>query len=152
MQGQPRWMFGQFYCQHCWHKWSSGNAWPGKGQKCKTHLRMVHPKFLQPLKPQPYNKDHKPHKRGFCQMCQELGYDCRDYIPPQSRHPITSTNTATKKRGHCSTNTTTCRRKQRSTNPARKHSSTTHTTDMYTYSSRKDCSTTTTTDWSCTIL
>ena len=167
MQGQPRRMFGQFYCENCQHRWSSGNAWPGKGQKCKTCLRMVLPKSLQPLKPQPHNKDCKPHKRGFCQMCQDLGYDCRDYIPPPSRHPSTITNTANNKRKHRSTNTTTYGRKHhstntttygrkhRSTNASRKHHSTTHATD--TSSSRKDCSTnaatSASTDWSsCTIL
>ena len=136
MQGQPRRMFGEFYCKTCQHRWSSGNAWPGKGQKCKTCLRMVLPKSLRPLKPQPYNKDRKPHKRGFCQMCQELRYDCRDYIPPPSKHQSTITNPA--KRKHHSTNTTTHR------SSSGKH-----------HSTRKDCSTTTSasTDWSsCTIL
>ena len=79
-------MFGEFYCHNCHHGWSSGNAWAGKGQKCKTCQRMVFPKSLRPLKPQSHDddKNRKPHQQDLCQKCQELGYNCRNYVPPPS--------------------------------------------------------------------
>ena len=91
-------MFGEFYCHYCHHGWSSGNAWAGKGQRCKMCQTMVFPKSLRPLKPQPYDddKNRKPHQQDLCQKCQELGYNCRNYIPPpsQSGPPLTGGTTA----------------------------------------------------------
>lgn len=26
----------------------------------------------------------KPHETALCQKCKELGYDCRNYVPPQN--------------------------------------------------------------------
>ena len=98
-------MFGEFYCQYCRCGWSSGNAWEGKGQQCKTCQRMVLPKSLRPLNAQFHgsDKDRKPHKRNLCQKCQELGYDCRNYVPSLSGHPSTCTNTTTSRRKRQST-------------------------------------------------
>jgi len=73
-------MFGNFYCTGCQHKWSSGNAWEGKGQECLLCREMVLPVSLRPLRPRfRREEDRKPHLEDLCQKCQELGYNCRGY-------------------------------------------------------------------------
>jgi len=89
-------MFGEFYCQHCHRRWSSGVAWQGKGQQCKTCRRMVLPKSLRPLQSQRTHnsddEDRKPHQGNLCQMCQELGFNCRQYNPPQLGYSCQQSN------------------------------------------------------------
>ncbi len=71
-------MFGEFRCKHCNREWFSGNAWKGKGQECLRCGRMCLPQSLRPLLHQVPDEPHKPHLQHRCQMCKELGRNCRD--------------------------------------------------------------------------
>ena len=76
-------MFGEFVCGECVHKWYSGNAWEGKGQQCRVCDLMVHPTSLHPLRPSSGYQAKEPHDHARCQMCQELGRNCKEYIPKE---------------------------------------------------------------------
>ena len=76
-------MFGEFFCGKCVRKWYSGNAWEGKGQQCRECNLMVHPTSLRPLRPSPGYQAKEPHDQARCQMCQELGRNCKEYIPKE---------------------------------------------------------------------
>ena len=76
-------MFGEFFCGKCVRKWYSGNAWEGKGQQCRVCNLMVHPTSLRPLQPSPGYQAKEPHDQARCQMCQELGHNCKEYIPKE---------------------------------------------------------------------
>lgn len=70
-------MFGEFTCPKCQRSWKSGNAWEGKGQKCNKCDKLVYPQNLRPLLPRMGEKKSEPHDQERCQMCQELGYNCK---------------------------------------------------------------------------
>lgn len=76
-------MFGEFFCGKCARKWYSGNAWEGKGQQCRGCNSMVHPTSLRPLRPSSGYQAKEPHDQVRCQMCQELGRNCKEYIPKE---------------------------------------------------------------------
>ena len=78
LQEVPRRMFGEFICLDCGRKWFSGNAWPGMGQQCLRCMKMIKPDSLRPLRPSFGLTRKEPHKQEFCQMCQQLGYNCRE--------------------------------------------------------------------------
>ena len=81
MMLRPRRMFGEFFCDECDHKWYSGNAWEGKGQECRQCGRMIHPYSLRPLRPSSGYQAKEPHDQARCQMCQELGHNCKNCVP-----------------------------------------------------------------------
>lgn len=73
-------MFGEFYCERCNHRWSSGYAWEGKGQQCLTCLDMILPARLRPLRRTRRNIKGEPHKEDLCQRCKELGHNCQNAV------------------------------------------------------------------------
>ena len=78
LQEIPRSKFGIFECEDCDRRWSSGNAWPGKGQQCLSCLEMIQPTSLEPLKPSHGRKTNEPHQQDLCEMCQTLGRNCTE--------------------------------------------------------------------------
>ena len=82
-------MFGDFYCTRCNRAWGSGNAWENKGQDCRVCGTLVYPCMLKPLQPR-FGRDQsrEPHDQERCQMCQELGYNCKGYIPPIDNNAV----------------------------------------------------------------
>ncbi|XP_019851206.1 PREDICTED: late secretory pathway protein AVL9-like [Amphimedon queenslandica] len=71
-------MFGEFCCEKCGREWKSGNAWEGKGQECNKCNKMIYPFELSPLKPPEFPYEHRdPHDQNRCEMCKELGRNCR---------------------------------------------------------------------------
>ena len=42
---------------------------------------MLHPSNLRPLEPRPGYQAKEPHDQARCQMCQELGRNCKNYVP-----------------------------------------------------------------------
>ena len=77
---RPKRMFGEFFCSSCQHEWKSGNAWEGKGQQCFTCRRMILPRTLRPLMWSGISRG-APHREDLCEMCKELGHNCREYNP-----------------------------------------------------------------------
>ena len=75
-------MFGEFRCTRCNRTWSSGYAWEDKGQDCRVCGTLVYPCMLRPLRPRLGDQSRQPHDQERCQMCQELGYNCKSYTPP----------------------------------------------------------------------
>ena len=73
-------MFGEFFCEACDNKWFSGNAWENKGQQCFKCGRMIQAKNLRPLQ-RSLGPRGPPHREDLCEMCKELGYNCRNYRP-----------------------------------------------------------------------
>ena len=72
-------MFGEFNCENCGRDWKSSNAWEGKGQECNKCNNLVYPLTLCPLKPPEFPYEHRdPHDQNRCEMCKELGRNCRD--------------------------------------------------------------------------
>ena len=82
-------MFGDFCCTRCNRAWGSGNAWENKGQDCRVCGTLVYPCMLKPLQPR-FGRDQsrEPHDQERCQMCQELGYNCKGYIPPIDNNAV----------------------------------------------------------------
>ncbi|XP_019851205.1 PREDICTED: uncharacterized protein LOC109581500 [Amphimedon queenslandica] len=73
-------MFGEFFCKECQRGWKSGNAWEGKGQECNKCNRLVYPSTLCPLRPPKFTPEHRePHDQSRCEMCKELGTNCRTF-------------------------------------------------------------------------
>ncbi len=75
-------MFGEFYCTQCKWNWFSAYAWKGKWQKCHRCGEKCKPISLTPLLPPRYNPDEphvqKPHRQDLCEVCKELGGNCKD--------------------------------------------------------------------------
>ena len=80
LQEVPRRKFGIFECQDCNRRWSSGHAWPGKGQQCLSCLKMIQPTSLEPLRPSYRRKANEPHQQDLCEMCQTLGRNCAEEV------------------------------------------------------------------------
>ena len=71
-------LFGEFFCNNCNRDWKSGNSWEGKGQECKHCDRLVYPHSLRPLQPPKFTLERRePHDQERCQMCKEMGQNCR---------------------------------------------------------------------------
>lgn len=76
--------FGKYHCT-CGNNWASGNTWVGKWQKCRGCGEEVMPSEIRPLRPgNRFSSTPKPHETTLCEKCIELGYDCRNYAPPQN--------------------------------------------------------------------
>ena len=69
-------MFGEFECS-CGNTWSSGNAWEGMGQQCRDCKEMILPRTLQPLR-RSEGSGGGAHEQELCEMCQEIGGNCRE--------------------------------------------------------------------------
>lgn len=72
-------LFGEFFCADCSRGWKSGNSWEGKGQECRQCSRLVYPRSLRPLKPPTFTERREPHDQERCQMCKELGQNCKAF-------------------------------------------------------------------------
>ena len=72
-------MFGEYLCK-CGNSWPSGNSWEGMGQQCGDCKTMILPHTLRPLRWSGGAKKGAPHRQDLCQMCQKLGYNCRDKL------------------------------------------------------------------------
>ena len=51
----------------------------GKGNSVEDVIQW----FIQPLRPSSGYQAKEPHDRARCQMCQELGRNCKEYIPKE---------------------------------------------------------------------
>ena len=76
-------MFGDFFCG-CGNNWSSAYSWEGMGQQCQDCKTMILPINLRPLCPSSSSNLGPPHMQEYCEMCQRLGYNCRDFSPSDS--------------------------------------------------------------------
>jgi len=88
---QSRIQFGYFKCL-CGHSWESGQVWEGKRQTCKKCNRDIHPQDTTPLQGSEYNgglDNHNPHIEELCEMCNELGYNCKSFSPKNYRQSDT---------------------------------------------------------------
>ena len=86
-------MFGEFFCKKCDRRWSSGNAWEGRGQQCKRCLTNILPHTLRRLWRPQHLADHeqKPHMEELCEKCKELGHSCRSQ-PSYDEESVISTS------------------------------------------------------------
>ena len=80
-------MFGTYYCDDCDRTWMSGNSWKGVGQQCRECGTMYLPHTLDP--PQRSRsfepgRSKPPHQQDLCGKCEELGYNCETYVPPDT--------------------------------------------------------------------
>ena len=77
-----KWLIAVF-CEVCDNKRFIGNAWENKRQKCFKCERMIQAKNLRPLQ-RTLGPQGPPHREDLCEMCKELGYNCRNYhsTPP----------------------------------------------------------------------
>ncbi|XP_045761072.1 zinc finger CCHC domain-containing protein 24-like [Maniola jurtina] len=85
----PAHKFGEFRCGACGRYWNSRWCWPNKYQMCQNCKTPTLPYKHRDLKPTDLTSstdNRHEHVRELCQMCQQLGYSCKDfdkkYKPP----------------------------------------------------------------------
>ncbi|CAG9575855.1 unnamed protein product [Danaus chrysippus] len=74
--------FGEFRCTLCGRSWKSLRCWPNKYQMCKNCKKPVYPTNCRETHSSDFTSDTddaKEHERDLCQMCQQLGYSCRNF-------------------------------------------------------------------------
>jgi hypothetical protein len=71
-------VFGYFKCLQCGRPWNSASTWQNKWQKCQSCESQCYPYKQHPLLvgDRENQESLRPHDKGRCQRCRELGKLC----------------------------------------------------------------------------
>ncbi|XP_052737318.1 zinc finger CCHC domain-containing protein 24 isoform X2 [Bicyclus anynana] len=75
--------FGEYRCNSCSRYWTSRLCWPDKYQMCKYCKKPTLPYQYRDLNfsdtADSSDSERQEHEKNLCQMCQQLGYSCKNF-------------------------------------------------------------------------